>query len=233
LKEFNKEKERIQKVYEKRYDFERIKEIYTLFNPASLFTFYQREKKLLNLLKKYGFNHLEDKKILDVGCGYGGILRRFIDYGALPENLYGIDLLEDRIERAKKLSPHLRFYLGSATELPFENEFFDIVMQFTVFTSILDYSMKQKIAQEMLRVLKPDGIIIWYDYWISKPTNPDVKGVGKQEIKKLFPNCKFEFYRITLAPPIARVLVPVSWILCELLEKLKIFNTHYLAVIKK
>ena len=52
MKEFNKEKERIQKVYEKRYDFERIKEIYTLFNPASLFTFYQREKKLLNLLKK-------------------------------------------------------------------------------------------------------------------------------------------------------------------------------------
>ena len=60
-----------------------------------------------------------------------------------------------------------------------------------------------------------------------------VKGVGKQEIKKLFPNCKFEFHRITLAPPIARLLVPVSWILCELLEKLKIFNTHYLAVIKK
>mgnify|MGYP000450991659 CR=1 FL=1 len=233
MKEFNKEKERIQKVYEKRYDFERIKEIYTLFNPASLFTFYQREKKLLNLLKKYGFNHLEDKKILDVGCGYGGVLRRFIDYGALPENLYGIDLLADRIETAKKLSPHINFYLGSATELPFENEFFDIVIQFTVFTSILDYSMKQKIAKEMLRVLKPDGIIIWYDYWISKPTNPDVKGVGKQEIKKLFPNCKFEFHRITLAPPIARLLVPISWMLCELLEKIRIFNTHYLAIIKK
>ena len=198
-----------------------------------MFTFYQREKKLLNLLKKYGFNHLEDKKILDVGCGYGKVLRRFIDYGAIPENLYGVDLLPDRIERAKKLSPHINFYLGSATELPFENEFFDIVMQFTVFTSILDYSMKQKIAKEMLRVLKPDGIIIWYDYWISKPTNPDVKGVGKQEIKKLFPNCKFEFHRITLAPPIARLLVPISWMLCELLEKIRIFNTHYLCIIKK
>ena len=141
--------------------------------------------------------------------------------------------MPDRIKTAKKLSPHINFYLGSATELPFEDEFFDIVMQFTVFTSILDHSVKQKIAQEMLRVLKPDGIIIWYDYWISKPTNPDVKGVGKREIKKLFLNCKFEFYRITLAPPIARLLVPISWILCELLEKLKIFNTHYLVVIKK
>jgi len=233
LEEFNKEEERIQKVYERRYNLKRVKEIYTFFNPASLFTFYQREKKLLNLLKKYGFNHLEDKKILDIGCGNGGVLRDFIKYGAIPENLYGVDLLPDRIERAKKLSPHINFYLGSATELPFENEFFDIVMQFTVFTSILDYSMKQKIAQEMLRVLKPDGIIIWYDYWISKPTNPDVKGVGKQEIKKLFPNCKFEFHRITLAPPIARLLVPISWMLCELLEKIRIFNTHYLAIIKK
>ncbi len=37
----------------------------------------------------------------------------------------------------------------------------------------------------MLRVLKPNGIILWYDYFISKPTNPDVKGVGKREIKRL------------------------------------------------
>ena len=228
-----KEEERIRKVYEKRYKPEKVKGIYSFFNSASLFISHQREKRLINLLKKYGFVQLGNKKILDVGCGYGGVLRKFINYGAMPENLYGIDLLPDRIEMAKKLSPHINFYLGSATELPFEDNFFDIVMQFTVFTSILDYSVKQKVAQEMLRVLKPYGIIIWYDYWISKPTNPDVKGVGKREIKKLFPNCTFDFNQITLAPPIARLLVPISWILCELLEKLKIFNTHYLVVIKK
>jgi len=64
LEEFNKEEKRIQKVYERRYNFKKIKDIYTFFNSAALFTFYQREKKLLNLLKKYGFNHLEDKKFL-------------------------------------------------------------------------------------------------------------------------------------------------------------------------
>ena len=227
-----KEFQRIKEVYKKR-DKEGKSKLYSFLNKATLFMSQQREKLILKILNSYGIKNLSDKKVLDVGCGSGGVLRDFIKYGAMPENLYGIDLLPDRIEKAKKLSPHINFYLGSATELPFEDEFFDIVMQFTVFTSILDYSMKQKIAKEMLRVLKTDGIIIWYDYWISKPTNPDVKGVGKQEIKKLFPNCKFEFHRITLAPPIARVLVPVSWILCELLEKLKIFNTHYLAVIKK
>ena len=233
MDKYIEEVERIKSVYIKKRPLTKVLESYSIFNVSSLFIAHQRERELLSLIKKYGLNHLKKQKILDIGCGNGGVLRDFIDYGAMPENLYGIDLLPDRIETAKKLSPHINFYLASATELPFEDEFFDIVMQFTVFTSILDYSMKQKIAQEMLRVLKPDGIIIWYDYWISKPTNPDVKGVGKQEIKKLFPNCKFEFHRITLAPPIARLLVPISWILCELLEKIRIFNTHYLAVIKK
>ena len=224
--------DRIKKTYKKR-DKIGISKLYSFLNKSTIFIYHQREKAMLEALSSQDIKDLSYKRILDVGCGSGGVLRDFIKYGAMPENLYGIDLLADRIETAKKLSPHINFHLGSATELPFENEFFDIVMQFTVFTSILDYSMKQKIAQEMLRVLKPDGIIIWYDYWISKPTNPDVKGVGKQEIKKLFPNCKFEFHRITLAPPIARLLVPISWMLCELLEKIRIFNTHYLAIIKK
>jgi len=54
----------------------------------------------------------------------------------------------------------------------------------------------------------------------------------------LFPNCLYEFHRITLAPPIARKLAPISWGLCLLLEGLKIFNiipfgdTHYLAAIR-
>jgi len=224
--------DRIKKTYKKRDEAGK-SQLYSFLNKATLFAYHQREKLILKLFCEWNIRNLSDKKILDVGCGAGGVLRNFIKYGAIPENLYGIDLLPDRIETAKKLSPHINFYLGSATELPFENEFFDIVMQFTVFTSILDYSMKQKIAQEMLRVLKPDGIILWYDYFISKPTNPDVEGVGKREIKNLFPNCKFEFHKITLAPPIARLLVPISWMLCELLEKIKIFNTHYLCIIKK
>ena len=224
--------DRIKKTYKKR-DKIGISKLYSFLNKSTIFIYHQREKAMLEALSSQDIKDLSYKRILDVGCGSGGVLRDFIKYGAIPENLYGVDLLPDRIERAKKLSPHINFYLGSATELPFENEFFDIVMQFTVFTSILDYSMKQKIAKEMLRVLKPDGIIIWYDYWISKPTNPDVEGVGKREIKNLFPNCKFEFHKITLAPPIARLLVPISWMLCELLEKIKIFNTHYLCIIKK
>ncbi len=106
-------------------------------------------------------------------------------------------------------------------------------MQFIAFTSIIDYEMKNNIAQEMLRVLKSDGIIIWYDYYMNNPRNADVKGVKKKEIYELFPNCDIYLKRITLAPPITRAIATYSWLACYLLERLKVLNTHYIGVVKK
>jgi hypothetical protein len=91
--------------------------------------------------------------------------------------------------------------------------------------------MKKEIATDMLRVLKPGGLILWYDFWLN-PTNPQTRGIRPAEIKRLFPNCTYEFHKITLAPPIARRVVPISWMLALFLESLKIFNSHYLAAIR-
>jgi len=226
------ETDRIKQVYEKRKE-KVSSQLYSFFNPAHLFMIQRREWELLNLLKKFEINSLEDKKILDIGCGTGSILRNFIQYGANPENLYGIDLLPDRIETGRKINPNINFSCGDASKLPYQNENFDIVMQFTVFTSILDNRMKKEIAKEMLRVLKADGIIIWYDYFMDNPKNPDVKGVRKKEIYEIFPGCSIHLKKITLAPPITRALAPYSTFICFLLEKLKIVNTHYLGIIQK
>jgi len=142
-------------------------------------------------------------------------------------------LLEDRIEKAKYLSPNINFTCGNAANLPYADKFFDIVMQFTMFTSILDSLMKQRIAREMLRVLKPHGIILWYDYHVNNPRNPDVRGLKKKEIYQLFPDCKIYLKRITLASPISRLIAPYSYLLCYMLESMKFFNTHYLGIMKK
>ena len=83
----------------------------------------------------------------------------------------------------------------------------------------------------MLRALRPGGLILSYDFWLN-PTNKQTRGLRPKEIRRLFPNCACEFHKITLAPPIARRLAPLSWGLCYLLESLKIFNTHYLAAIR-
>jgi hypothetical protein len=62
-------------------------------------------------------------------------------------------------------------------------------------------------------------MILWYDFWLN-PSNLQTKGFRPAEIKRLFPTCRFEFQRLTLAPPLARRLVPFSWLLAALLEKL-------------
>ncbi|MBE7445133.1 MAG: hypothetical protein HS132_07745 [Planctomycetia bacterium] len=54
-------------------------------------------------------------------------------------------------------------------------------MLFPLFTSILDIHMKRSISREMLRVLKPDGVILRYDYHMNNSKNPDVTGVKKEK----------------------------------------------------
>lgn len=224
------EEERIRVAYSKRRTDGLV---YSLFNPGHLFIAQQLEKDLIKLFRRYEVGPLGDKRILDLGCGTGWRLRELVSFGARAENLCGIDLLPNMVEAAKRISPNIDFRCGNAESLPFRNESFDIVTQFTMFTSILDDGMKLNVAKEMLRILKPDGIILWYDYFISKPSNQDVRGIGKREVIRLFPNCVCDFNKVTLAPPIARTVAPHSFFLCYLLEKIPWLRTHYLVAIKK
>jgi ubiquinone/menaquinone biosynthesis C-methylase UbiE len=100
-----------------------------------------------------------------------------------------------------------------------------------MFTSVLDPQIRRQIAAEMLRVLKPNGVILWYDFLVNNPANPDVRGVCKQEISRLFTGCKFDLRRVTLVPPVLRWLAPRSWFLTYMLSHVRPFCTHYLGVI--
>jgi len=207
-------------------------DLYSPFNIANLFAIQQRQRAVLNLLRQRGFNPLLGRSILELGCGRGGVLLEFLNYGASPESLHGIDLLPDRLKHAQQPLPHLPLACADGQHLPYPSGAFELVLQYTAFSSILDDTVKANLAREMLRVLRrPDGLILWYDFWLN-PANPNTQGIRPAEIKRLFPNCHYEFQRITLAPPLARRLVPVSWLLAGLLEKLWLFNTHYLAAIQ-
>src|SRR5260370_39862552 len=100
-------------------------------------------------------------KILEVGCGTGFWLREFIKWGARPENLVGLDLLPDRIEECRRLCPgKVTVHCRNASSLESPCESFDLVLQSTVFSSVLDAAIKRQMADEMLRVLRPEGIIL-------------------------------------------------------------------------
>ncbi len=71
-------------------------------------------------LKRLGINDLSDLRILEVGCGRGGVLQEFTCMGARPENMFGIDLLADRLVDAKQSLAGIHFQLadGSQPALP-------------------------------------------------------------------------------------------------------------------
>lgn len=207
---------------------------YSWFDLGQVFRIHRCEQRILATLKRSGWVCLEGKTILEVGCGGGYWLRELVKWGAQPEYLTGIDFLTDRLHVARRLcAPAVRLQCASATRLPFRDETFELVLQSTVFTSILDPEIKGQAAAEMLRVLKHDGMILWYDYHVNNPWNPDVRGVKRKEIHRLFPDCRIHLERVTLAPPLARSLAPFSYLACYLLEKFPPLCTHYLGVIRK
>ena len=223
--------ERIRQEYASRAQRLEGNNIYSLFNPPQLFAIQQRQRAILKCMQRSGFYPLSEKRILEVGCGSGGVLLESLSFGARASRLHGTDLLLDRLQSTRQTILNLPLTNADGQNLPYAANRFDLTMQLTAFSSILDDVVKKNIALEMLRVTRPLGMILWYDFWLN-PTNPQTRGIRPSEIRQLFPGCTYEFHKITLAPPLARRIVPFSWGLALLLESLKIFNTHYLVAIR-
>jgi ubiquinone/menaquinone biosynthesis C-methylase UbiE len=225
------EEARIRTAYERRAASD---ERYSWFDPGQLLRLQQLERKILTTVLRHGLAPLESRKILEIGCGGGYWLRQFIQWGARPENVAGVDLIETRVADAQRLCPpQVEVQQGNAARLTFAEKTFDLVFQATVFTSIFDATLKSQIAAEMLRVTKDNGLVLWYDFRVDNPWNPEVRGVRRSEIERLFSGCRVMLQRVTLAPPVARRLAPYSWLGCLLLEKIPGFCTHYLGAIQK
>jgi len=214
---------RIEKVYAERAE-DRAR--YCLRLPDVLYREQEIERALVKMLPS-----LEGKKILEVGCGEGKWLRQLIRLGADPGNLSGIDLLPAYIDRARATLPSaVRLSVGNILALGSPDQSVDMVLQFTVLSSILSADIRQHAARELMRVLKPHGCVVWYDMAIDNPWNSDIHGIGKDEIRELFPNCHYAFRRISLAAPIARKLDAYS---IRGLQALRVLDSHYLAVITR
>jgi ubiquinone/menaquinone biosynthesis C-methylase UbiE len=225
------EEARIRAAYAHRDTTPEILKRESYFDRACLFMMQEQEREILALLSRHRRDDLSNQKILEVGCGTGGNLRRFIKWGARPQNVSGLDLLPDNIDQARRLSPNaVSLTCGNAANIPFPDASFDLVVQVTVFSSILDPGMKQRIAREMVRVLKADGAILWLDFFFNNPRNPDVRGVRRKEIRSLFPDCYAKVHRVNLAPPLVRLVAPRSWLLCDILAGLSFLDTHYLGL---
>lgn len=192
------------------------------------------ERGILRVLGDHLSIPLDRARLLEVGCGTGVWLREFIKWGVHPQQVCGVDLLADRISEARRVCPDgVTLECGNAAQLEFENGSFDVVMQSMLFSSVLNAEMRTRIAQEMLRVVSPTGLVLWYDYHVNNPRNADVRRVTRDDIHRLFPGCSLHLRRTTLAAPLARLIAPRSLALYRALGSIPLLRTHYLGVIRK
>jgi ubiquinone/menaquinone biosynthesis C-methylase UbiE len=193
----------------------------------------ERNEKVLQSLRDNGFLPLTTRKVLDLGCGSGEMLGVFKEWGALSENLYGVDILPERINRAKQNFKDIYFQVGNGAHLTFPADSFDLVILFTVFTSILDNKMTCQLVQEVRRVLKTGGAVVWYDFRYNNPRNPHVRGMTSKMIHTFFPDFQQNLQEITLWPALARRLGRFTPLLYPLLVSVPGLKTHYLGLLIK
>jgi ubiquinone/menaquinone biosynthesis C-methylase UbiE len=181
------------------------------------------QQRRLDLIKKH--LQLSGKRILDIGCGIGLYSQKFKENKA---EVWGIDIDRENIQEARRLNPDINFSICPAEELPFENNFFDIVFFHEVLEHVRD---DRKAILEACRVLKPGGhIIIFapnrlyffethgiyigkkYIYrlipfinWLPRKIRdffcPHVRVYSVKDIKKLFEGLPVEFIVIDFVYP--------------------------------
>lgn len=163
----------------------------------------ERIQKCNKLLNEH-FGEAGNKRILEIGAGHGGNVPMLLDYGFKMENIHLNELLQERILFIGEKYPDCRLFKGDILEIDFKDKY-DCVFQSTVFTSILDQSKRKEVADKMWSLLKPGGMILWYDFVYNNPNNKDVRKVSVKEVKALFPLASvFHDVSVTLAPPIGR-----------------------------
>jgi ubiquinone/menaquinone biosynthesis C-methylase UbiE len=121
------------------------------------------------------FRPSKGMNILDVGCGTGTHLELYQRYGC---NLYGIDMSPSMLEVAQaRLGEAARLELGDATDMPYEDDKFDLIISMLSLHEMIQQT-RSSVIGEMKRVLKDDGHILLIDFhpgpyqplqgWISK-----------------------------------------------------------------
>jgi len=206
---------------------------YSPLNPEVWQSIHERQRVMLHFFARRGVTNFLDLKLVEVGCGAGGNLLEFLRLGFQPENLTGIELLEDRVAQANKVLPTGVVHVGDANSVEILPASQEIVFQSVVFSSLLDDDFQAKLAIRMWEWVKPGGGVLWYDFVYNNPCNTDVRGVPVKRIRELFPYGELIVRRVTLAPPIARRVCRLHPPLYTAFNLFPFLRTHVLCWIQK
>ncbi|HLZ92191.1 MAG TPA: class I SAM-dependent methyltransferase [Candidatus Acidoferrum sp.] len=180
-----------------------------LRNPEVLYQSLAQEASIIRALQMIRPDP-QAARVLDVGCGAGASLGCFLRLGFDPQNLYGVDFQEARVQEARARFGGIHFQNGDATQMEFASESFDLVLESTMFVHSVDEEMSRRIAGEMLRATKSGGYLLLCDWRYGKPGSRAHKALSQKRIWELFgvgrETVRCGVFRGQLVPPVGRFL---------------------------
>lgn len=189
----------------------------------------ERDARLIELIRQ---SLPPDGQVLDAGSGVG-TLAAVAKGAGIEASWTGIDLLESSVTLARATHPWATWIVGSADELPFEDQAFDVIVASTLFSSLPSRRLEHGVAREIGRVVRRGGWIVWYDLRLGSPRNPAVHGLSTQDVERLFPDWPLDLEPLTLLPPVARRLGPLTRIFYPGLSLLTPLRSHLVGRIRR
>jgi ubiquinone/menaquinone biosynthesis C-methylase UbiE len=113
--------------------------------------------------------------------------------------------------------------------LPLPGEQFDVVLLFTVLSSIDDAHRVRRVLEEAKRVAAPGGVILIYEPRVRNPMNPAVSRVSRRQIAATL-DSPVRRRTLTLFPAVARRLGRATDSLYPRLSRVAGLRTHQLLV---
>lgn len=182
------------------------KEVFSLFEGDK---WYQRNKACEKLDKpdvllgeKYA-SQIKGGKILEIGVGGAGKLNKYSTFGL---DAYGIDPSKQAIDEGKVSYPHLNLSVGTADQLNFVDNFFDVVI-FGFCLYLIDRSLLSKVVSEADRVLKDQGFLIITDFDPLYPCKRPYHHLPDKNIHSY----KMDYAKLFLAYPHYTLVEKVSY----------------------
>jgi len=153
-----------------------------------------------NLIKSIAgkfLSNIEEIKVLDIGSGIGLTDHHLAKHF---KNLYGVDVEEDVVNKAREYNPSVNYSLYNGSLLPHDDNSMDLVFAINVMHHVPPAGWNN-FAAEMYRVTRKGGIAIVFEH---NPLNPltrlavsrcefdkDAVLLHKSKLKKLFTSAAF------------------------------------------
>lgn len=141
-------------------NFDRIAVAYDESMPAHVIGHY------LDKRVRFIADNCERGRGLDVGCGTGALAQRLAGSGF---RMTGIDPSQGMLDVLAERAPDVAGVRGSGTDLPFEDDSFDLVLSVATLHHIADREAIRATLAEMVRVTRTGGRVVVWDH---NPRNP-------------------------------------------------------------